>query len=296
MIQPLTEIVPPFVLSAYGTDNKVSAADILKRWLYIYQQSLNQGIRIIGFSTDGDPRYLRAMRLCSRFFVELPNLNLSKHDDYLKVDIPFNWAWFLMNPQQVLVFFQDPTHLATKFRNRLFSKIASMKIEDYRIDVKDLIHLMKTKNKLEHNLIRCDVAPKDRQNFPSCSRISSLAVLNLLSQYEPATGTRLCLSLLRLLISGFIDKSCSIEERLFNIWTVVFTCRLWWAWIDCGEAKSRAKNEKVKSMKKTKINKFISRTAFWSIELNAHTLLFLIVSVIQKKLPIHALNTYLFSS
>jgi len=62
--------VPALILSAYGSDNKVTATDVSKRWLYIYNQCLVQGVRVIAFSTDGDPHYLKAMRLCSRFFAE----------------------------------------------------------------------------------------------------------------------------------------------------------------------------------------------------------------------------------
>ena len=67
MIQSLTLSVPPFILSAYGSNNKATATDILKRWLFIYKESLIQGVRVIGFSTDGDSRYLRAMRLMFSF-------------------------------------------------------------------------------------------------------------------------------------------------------------------------------------------------------------------------------------
>jgi len=70
MIQSVVPSVPVLILSAYGSDNKVTAIDVLKRWLYIYNQCLVQCVRVIGFNTDGDPHYLKAMRLCSRFFAE----------------------------------------------------------------------------------------------------------------------------------------------------------------------------------------------------------------------------------
>ena len=76
VVQPLISSVSPFILSAYGTDGRVSATDILQRWLYIFKQCLSQGVRIIGFSTDADPRYLRAMRLCTRFFAKLPQIHV----------------------------------------------------------------------------------------------------------------------------------------------------------------------------------------------------------------------------
>ncbi|CAF4796137.1 unnamed protein product, partial [Rotaria sp. Silwood1] len=46
------------------------------------------GTRVIGFSTDGDSRYLKAMRLCSGFFAKLPNLNLFKNSDPFAIKIP----------------------------------------------------------------------------------------------------------------------------------------------------------------------------------------------------------------
>jgi hypothetical protein len=84
---------------------------------------------------------------------------------------------------------QDPIHIATKFRNRLLSKVAKLKMGDYSIDDQDLIDLIKSKNKIEHNLIKCDVNPKDKQNYVSCLRISSEIVLNLLEKNKNAKGT-----------------------------------------------------------------------------------------------------------
>ena len=49
------------VLSAYGTDNKITSIDVLKRWLMIFKELYSRNIRILGFSTNGDPKYLRAM-------------------------------------------------------------------------------------------------------------------------------------------------------------------------------------------------------------------------------------------
>ncbi|CAF1342308.1 unnamed protein product, partial [Didymodactylos carnosus] len=53
----------PFLLAAYGTDTKSVAIDILRRWVYIYEQCKLNNIRIIGYSTDCDGKYLKAMRL-----------------------------------------------------------------------------------------------------------------------------------------------------------------------------------------------------------------------------------------
>ncbi|CAF2998115.1 unnamed protein product [Rotaria sp. Silwood2] len=101
MIQSIVSSPSPFILSTYGSNNKSTATDVLKRWLYIYNQCLYQGIRVIGFSSDCDARYLRAMRLCTRFFAQLPNLNLLQQRDDFHLQIPEQWSWFFMSGQQI---------------------------------------------------------------------------------------------------------------------------------------------------------------------------------------------------
>jgi hypothetical protein len=296
MIQSLKPFVPPLILSAYGSNNKATATEVLKRWLYIYNKSLVEGVRVIGFSTDGDSRYLRAMRLCSRFFAELPNLNLFKNHDEFSINLPRHWNWFFMKEKQILLFMQDPIHIATKFRNRLLSEVASMRMDKYLIEKQHIIYLIETCSKIEHGLIKCDVNIKDRQNFPSCRRISSENILNLLNENENFKGTYVYLSLLRSIIIGFIEKSSTIEERLYHIWTVVFTCRMWWAWINYWSIRCNENDDNSESVKRVKLNTFLTKPTFWCIEINAHTLLYIILLVIQKRLPVDALNTYLFSS
>ncbi len=68
-IQPITSITsPPFLLSSFGTDNKADSISILSRWLYVFEQCQKINIRIIGFSSDADAKYLRAMRLATGLF------------------------------------------------------------------------------------------------------------------------------------------------------------------------------------------------------------------------------------
>ncbi|CAF3331070.1 unnamed protein product [Rotaria socialis] len=302
MVKSLKSSAPPFILCAYGSNNKFEAIDVLRRWLFIYHESLIQGVRVIGFSTDGDSRYLRAMRLCSRFFAELPNLNLFKYNDQLDIKIPQQWSWFFMKQQQIFLFMQDPIHIATKIRNRLLSKLANLRMGDFSIDIKHLLELIETRSKIEHNLIKSDLNPKDRQNFASCLRISSEIVLDLLNRNENAKGTYVYLTLLNLIISGFINKLTTIEDRLYHIWTVVFVCRLWFSWIHYFYATNSNKNtnssndNSSQTPKKAKQRTFITKPAFWCIEINAHTLVYIILLVIKKKLPIDALNTFGFNS
>ena len=46
-----TNFPKPYLLSVYGVNNKFTALDILRRWIYIFENCLDEGIRVIGFYT-----------------------------------------------------------------------------------------------------------------------------------------------------------------------------------------------------------------------------------------------------
>ncbi|CAF2106563.1 unnamed protein product [Rotaria magnacalcarata] len=150
-------IPSPFLLSAYGIDNTATANDILQRWWYILNQCLQRNIRIIGFATDADAKYVRAMRLMSGFFAYLPNFP------------------FFLREQQLLLFFQDATHLATKWRNRLLSSTVELRLGDQSISINHLYSIIDNAKftKIDHGLTKSDINPKDRQNFSSCVKLTS---------------------------------------------------------------------------------------------------------------------------
>lgn len=52
-IPPQNQAVAPpsFVLAGYGTSSKYTSLNILKRWLFIHKNSIEQNVRILGFST-----------------------------------------------------------------------------------------------------------------------------------------------------------------------------------------------------------------------------------------------------
>lgn len=95
-----------FILSAYGVDNTFTSDDILARWLWIYDQSLLKGIRIIGYSTDCDNRYLSSMRIASTFFASNIVCSIREHPGAYKVNLPTHWAWYYLDARQLFVFMQ----------------------------------------------------------------------------------------------------------------------------------------------------------------------------------------------
>jgi len=83
-----------------------------------------------------------------------------------------------MRNRQITLFFQDSIHLCTKLRNRLLSSKATMLLGDELISINHLVQLIESSSKLNHNLVKSDVLPKDRQNYSSCEKISNEAALN----------------------------------------------------------------------------------------------------------------------
>ncbi|CAF2033819.1 unnamed protein product [Rotaria magnacalcarata] len=131
MIQPVQSatqntIPSSFLLSAYGIDNTATANDILQRWWYIFNQCLQRNIRII----DADAQYVRAMRLMGGFFASLPKFPVHQHQQTFTVKLKSRWPCFFLREQQLLLFFQDATHLATKWRNHLLSSTVELRLGD----------------------------------------------------------------------------------------------------------------------------------------------------------------------
>ncbi|CAF3347145.1 unnamed protein product [Rotaria sp. Silwood2] len=211
----------PILLSAYGVDNKFTALDILRRWIYIFERCLDKDVRIIGFSTDADNKYISAMRLASNFFASLPNFKLDEHQHAFKMDIPNDWTWFFLSRNQLFLFFQDPVHIVTKWRNRLLSSTANLYIGNDKISMEHIEQLINNNSytKLDHGLTKSDINPKDRQNYNSCIKLISDDVINLLNDSTDTNGTVVYLTLLKMIVKAYIDKSTTIHERksIFNI-------------------------------------------------------------------------------
>ncbi|CAF1413057.1 unnamed protein product [Rotaria sordida] len=102
----MVQLLPPannssvpaaFLLSAYGVVNTYTSMDILRRWLFIFNNCLQRNIRIIGFSTDEDSKYLRSMRLASGFFASLPHFKINERQEAFDLTtITTKWTWFFL--------------------------------------------------------------------------------------------------------------------------------------------------------------------------------------------------------
>lgn len=72
---------PPFVLAVFGSDNTGNSKIVIKRWKFIRKLAEENDIEIVGYSSDGDPRCLKAMRLCT----QLPSNEEDPYNPYFKV-------------------------------------------------------------------------------------------------------------------------------------------------------------------------------------------------------------------
>ncbi|CAF2142265.1 unnamed protein product [Rotaria magnacalcarata] len=139
LIQPLSsslENISPYLLAVDGTNNKFKSPDVITRWGYIYRQCKAKGVRVIGYSTDCDCRYLNAMKRPLGFFGDFAYHN---HPDNYEINIPNKWNWFLTQSKQLFIRIQNPMHICTKLRNRLLSKTTTLVFGDQLINIQRLV-------------------------------------------------------------------------------------------------------------------------------------------------------------
>ena len=187
VIQPLSSQalhLSPYMLSAYGSDGRYTSSDIVLRWKTIFDRFQEKSIRILGYSTDCDPKYLRSMRLVTGFFTSSSNPSIHYDGNIFLVAPDPKWAWFYLRLDQQFLCMQDPVHLITKLRNRLLSSTATMLLGNESINVNFLLQLIRDFSKLDHGLVKSDVVPKDRQNYLSCFKISDDCVLQTLEKMK----------------------------------------------------------------------------------------------------------------
>ena len=218
MAQPLKDGTPPFCLSLFGTDNKYKAEDVLSRWNFIRTEAQKYQIIVAGFSSDGDAKLLKAMRLITDFPFSQQNV--------------FEWDWYHMGKGKGSeCCFQDTVHILTKMRTRFLKDGIVLPLGDYFASVDHLKLLISKFGKDKHLLTSSDLSPEDKMNFRSAQKMSSDRVINLLDSVPESNGTRVYLKIMRYIESAFLDSSLDVQDRIYRIWYCVFFSRIWKSWI-----------------------------------------------------------------
>lgn len=234
--------VPPFCLLIFGTDNKQSAEDVSNRWKHITSELKKVGIEVITIASDSDPKYNTAMR------------KLSKLGQKTK------YNWFSSDINDGPFYIQDLVHIATKLRNFLlrFSWTKhDLPFGKNFVRLQHLYELMDKVGKDRHFLTLSTLNPTDRQNYQLCRRMCSDQVIN-------SDGTIQFLQIIRLVIDAFMEKILTPLQRIRKIWYALFLIRIWRRFIV---------SKKQYSIK----NNFLTANCYSCIELNAHSLILIIL-------------------
>lgn len=239
--QPLVPKSQPFILQIFGTNNKFSRTDVLKRWKYIEQECKSNGINVIGMSADGDPRLLSAMR--ARMIFDLEELTETKME-------------ICAAEHTHIVFVQDTIHIGTKLRNRLLKRAILMPMGNRLVSVCHLKELLNNTPKNVHLLVRSDICPQDRQNFGSLEKVMDKRVLEALqNNVIDSEGTVMYLRLCYRITSSYLNDELDPVEKIYNIWSAVYFIRAWRKWLVLNDYSST--------------DNFITSNANQCIEINA---------------------------
>ncbi len=82
-------------------------------------------------------------------------------------------------------------------------------------------------------------------------------------------GTQFYLKLMHFVTSSYLDKQLDPEERIYRIWFVVFSFRLWRYWICCDKMYTLSEN-------------FVTLNCYLSAEINAHCLVLVILELTDR--------------
>lgn len=278
MAKPISaDNIPAFCLLIYSTDNKYDSRSVCQRWTHTVDELKKLDIKVLSFSSDSDPKYNSCMRNLSSLGIK------STYFD--------NCEWFYCGNKEIdlilPVYIQDTPHLAAKLRNLLLKTIKEMKLLQfgkYYIQQSHVQYLLDNFTKDKHNLTASVVNPIDRQNFEgSVLRLCDEKVINLLRcSVIGSQATIKYLQIIRAIIDSYTDKKLTPIERIEKIWYAVFMLRFW-------------RRDVETSSNRTLKNNFLTTYTYTCVELNAHSLVLLILHLKQQNLPeyflVHLLNS-----
>lgn len=270
MAHSLVRGIPPFCLLIFGSDNKYTSTDVDKRWTYICGQLLKQGIKVVTFASDSDPKFNAVMK---------KSLQLGCDLSASEVPTP---PWFNSHCNLNTDYFpiQDVIHIGTKFRNKILNH--SLKFGKHKITIDHLQTLLKTVTKERHKLTDALIRPTDKQHFPSVLKICDENTIDLLNAHvKESHGTVFYLRIMNRILRAFLDLTLTPLERIRNMWFANFMLRIW-------------RSDIIGNKQKTKDN-FITFNCYSCVEINCHSLVLLCIYLKSRGLD-HLFCPEFFSS
>lgn len=205
LAQPMKENTPPFILSIFGTDNKFSTEDVLKRWKYTNTELMKFGIKVLGVSSDGDTRLLRGMKINT----QLGSVN--------------NEFDFFNIKSSDVSYVQDTIHIGTKLRNRILTPSIVLPMGKKIVSISHLKILIGQFPKEDHKLVMSDLSYEDRQNFHSLEKLMDPCVRSSLQRFIPdSEATIQYIDICFKVTESFLNTDIAPLQRVELIWEVVF--------------------------------------------------------------------------
>lgn len=279
MAQPISpNRVPPFCLLIYSTDNKYTSRNVCQRWTFIVSKLKELDIQVLAFSSDSDTKYNRCMRNLSSLGIKSNYFN--------------DCDWFYCGNKEfrhiLPVYIQDVPHTAARLRTFFLKTIEKPHLLEfgskYFIQQSHVQYLLDNFSKDKHNLTTSVIHPIDRQNFEdSVTRLCDEKVINLLrSSVVGSQATIKYLEIVKSIIDSFMNVNLTPLERVSKIWYPVLMFRIWRSYV-------------VAKKNLTLKNNYLTIWTYICIELNAHSLLLLILYLKHMNLPqyflVHFLNS-----
>lgn len=214
------------------------------RWQFMKSEAAKYGIQIMGFSSDGDPHLLKAMKIEAGFVQE--------------IRIP-HWCHIHIDKND-LYFIQDTTHVVTKLKTRVLKPNILLPMGNFVVNADHLYILTEMHGKDEHFLTKSDLILEDKMNYESGRKLCHPRIMKLLSDISDSAATIQYLKLMNFMIESFIEKEDNLEARVHKIWYNIFFLRFWRKWI-------------IDYPNYTLKENFITLNTFTCIELNGHMLI-----------------------
>lgn len=142
----------------------------------------NQNIHILGFSSDRDPRLLKAMQ--PRCMTRSPPA--SSNYNWFKLGSSDGYNSLL---RKQLIYVQDTTHIGTKLRTRMLKPAIVLPLGEYSASIAHLHFLVDNFSKDKHLLTKSDLNLIDKINYRAAEKMCSNEVISLLKSIPDTDGT-----------------------------------------------------------------------------------------------------------
>lgn len=146
---------------------------------------------------------------------------------------------------------------------------------------KDLLSVIDTFSKDQHGLCQSDIENIDRMHYKLVEKMIDSKVLTCLKKIPKSNATCAFIRLIKKCTDAFNRTDLLVTQRIRQLWCAVFFLRGWINWL----RKSKSYSSK----------NFISQNAYECIELNAHSLLNLVVKCRDSNTS-HLFLPHLFNS